>query len=86
MEKISGARKQRKEAAVKSGESIPREECNSLVMSMGRRLDEVIASKGYATEYELLFPFIYSNTHCSNTFAHLKIGWSDNKGVTFEVV
>ena len=40
-----------KEAAVKAWKSITKEECNSLVMSMGRRLDAVIASKGYATKY-----------------------------------
>ena len=40
-----------KEAAVKAWSSITNEECNSLVMLMGRRLEAVIASKGYATKY-----------------------------------
>ena len=40
-----------KEAVVKAWNSITNEECNSLVMSMGRRLQAVIASKGSATKY-----------------------------------
>ncbi len=40
-----------KEAAVKAWKSITEEECKSLVMSMGHRLDAVIASKGFATKY-----------------------------------
>ena len=35
-------------------------------MSINRRLDAVIASKGYATKYEVLFTLIYLNI-CSNT-------------------
>ena len=31
----------------------------------------------------MLFTFIYINTLWSNTFAHLKIGWSDTKGAMF---
>ncbi len=40
-----------KEAAVKAWKSITKEECESLVMSMGHRLDAVIESKGFATKY-----------------------------------
>ncbi len=40
-----------KEAAVKAWKSITKEECKSLVMSMGHRLDAVIESKGFATKY-----------------------------------
>ncbi len=40
-----------KEAAVKDWKSITKEECKSLVMSMGHRLDAVIESKGFATKY-----------------------------------
>ena len=50
---------------------------------MGQRLDAVIASKGYATKYEVLFTLIYLNALCSNAFAHLKNGWSDTKGAMF---
>ncbi len=39
-----------KEAAVKAWKSITKEECKSLVMSMGHRLDAVIESKGFATK------------------------------------
>ena len=42
---------QQKEAAVKTWKSITKEEWDSLVMSVGRRLDAMIASKGYATKY-----------------------------------
>ncbi len=40
-----------KEAAVKAWKGITKEECESLVMSMGHRLDAVIESKGFATKY-----------------------------------
>ncbi len=40
-----------KEAAVKAWKSITKEECKSLVMSMGHRLDAVIESKRFATKY-----------------------------------
>ncbi len=41
-----------KEAAVKRAwKSITKEECKSLVMSMGHRLDAVIESKRFATKY-----------------------------------
>ncbi len=40
-----------KEAAVKAWKSITKEECKSLVMSIGHRLDAVIESKGFATKY-----------------------------------
>ncbi len=40
-----------KEAVVKVWKSITKEECKSLVMSMGHRLDAVIESKGFATKY-----------------------------------
>ena len=50
---------------------------------MDQRLDAVIASKGFTTKYSALFTFINLNTLCSNTFAHLKIGRSDNKGALF---
>ncbi len=40
-----------KEAAVKGWKSIRKEECKSLVMSMGHRLDAVIESKGFATTF-----------------------------------
>ncbi len=40
-----------KEAAVKAWKSITKEECKSLVMSMGHRLDAVIERKGFATKY-----------------------------------
>ncbi len=40
-----------KEAAVKAWKSITKEECKSLVMSLGHRLDAVIESKGFATKY-----------------------------------
>ena len=38
-----------KKAAVKAWKGMTKEECNSLVMSMGHRLDTT--SKGYATKY-----------------------------------
>ena len=63
--------------------SITKEECNNLVMSMGYRLDAVIASNGYATNYEVLFTLIYLNTLCSIIFDHLNIGWSYIKGAMF---
>lgn len=44
-------KQQLKEAAVKAWKSITKEECKSLVMSVGQRLDAVIASKGFATKY-----------------------------------
>ena len=66
-------KQQWKEAAVKAWKCITKEERNSLVMSMGCRLDAVIASKGYATRNVLLITFIYLNTLSSSTFAHLKI-------------
>ena len=44
-------KQQLKEAAVKAWKSITKEECKSLVMSVGHRLDAVIASKGFATKY-----------------------------------
>ena len=44
-------KQQLKGAAVKAWKSITKEECTSLVMSMGHRLDAVIASKGFATKY-----------------------------------
>ncbi len=40
-----------KEAVVKAWKSITKEECKSLVMSMGHTLDAVIESKGFATKY-----------------------------------
>ncbi len=40
-----------KEAALKARKSITKEECKSLVISMGLRLDAVIESKGFATKY-----------------------------------
>ncbi len=40
-----------KEAAVKAWKSITKEECKSLVMSVGHRLDAVIESNGFATKY-----------------------------------
>ena len=40
-----------KEAALQAWKSITKEECKSLVMSMGHRLDAVIACKGFATKY-----------------------------------
>ncbi len=40
-----------KEAAVKAWKSITKEECKSLVMSMGHRLNAVIESKRFATKY-----------------------------------
>jgi len=40
-----------KEAALKAWNSITNEECYSLVMLMGRRLEAAIASKGYTTKY-----------------------------------
>lgn len=53
------------------------EESNSLVMSMSRRLDAVIANKGLCNQ---ILNVIYFKTICSFTFAHLKMGWSDTKG------
>lgn len=44
-------KQQLKEAAVKAWKSITKEEFKSLVMSVGHRLDAVIASKGFATKY-----------------------------------
>ena len=44
-------KQQLKEAAVKAWESIKKEECKSLVTSMGHRLAAVIESKGFATKY-----------------------------------
>lgn len=44
-------KQQLKEAVVKAWKSITKEECKSLVMSMGHRLDAVIESKGFATKY-----------------------------------
>ncbi len=41
-----------KEAVVKAWKSITNEECKSLVMSLGHRLDVVIESKGFATKYK----------------------------------
>ncbi len=38
-----------KEAAAKAWKSITKEECKRLVMSMGHRLDAVIACKGFGT-------------------------------------
>ena len=40
-----------KEAALKAWRSITKEECKSLVMSVGRRLHAVIASKGFTTKF-----------------------------------
>ncbi len=51
-EETEGSNPQKlKEAAVKAWKSITKEECKSLVMSMGHRLDAVIESKGFATTY-----------------------------------
>ena len=50
-------KQQLKEAVVKAWKSITKEECKCLVMSMGRRLDAVIASKGFETKYLVLFIF-----------------------------
>ncbi len=72
-----------KEAAVKAWKSITKEECKSLVMSMGHRLDAVIESKGFATKYQVFFTLIYVNSICSNTFAHMKNGWVQTKGAIF---
>ena len=47
-------------------------------MLIGRGHQEVMACKGYATKYKVLFTLIYLNI-----FAHLKIGWSDPKGAMF---
>ena len=44
-------KQQLKEAAVKAWKNITKEECKSLVMSMGCRLDAVFASKGFASKY-----------------------------------
>ena len=41
---------QLKEAAVKAWKSVIKEECKGLGMSVGRRLDAVIARKGFATK------------------------------------
>ncbi len=68
-----------KEAAVKAWKSITKEECKSLVMSRGHRLDAVIESKGFATKYQVFFTLIYVNYICSNTFAHMKNGWVQTK-------
>ena len=38
------------EAVVKAWKSTTKEECKRFVMSMGHRLDAVIASKGFATK------------------------------------
>lgn len=40
-----------KMAAVQARQSISREDTQRLVMSMGRRLQAIIACKGYATKY-----------------------------------
>ena len=40
-------------------------------MSVGCRLDTVIASNGHATKYQVWFTLFYLNTLCSNAFAHL---------------
>ena len=40
---------------MKAWKRITKEECKGLLMSVGRRLDAVIASKGFATKYEVLF-------------------------------
>ena len=52
----------------------------TLKMLIGQGHQEVMTCKGYATKYKMLFTFIYLSTLCTNTFAHLKIGWSDTKG------
>ncbi len=77
---------QLKEAAVKAWKSITKEECKSLVMSMGHRIDAVVESKGFATKYKVIFTLIYVNSICSNTFAHMKNGSVQTKGAIFQVV
>lgn len=59
-----------------------KEECNSLVVPVYRRLDAVNASEGYATNLQ-------PNIKCyllSHSFSHLKIGRSAIKGAMFHVV
>ena len=42
--------------------------------------------KEYATKYNVLFTLIYFNVLSPDTFAHLKMGWSDTKGGMFKEV
>ena len=49
---------QRNEAAVKAWKSITKEECSSLVMSMGCRPAAVIVSKAFTTKYKVPFHLI----------------------------
>ncbi len=71
-----------KEAAGESLEKHHKEECKSLVMSMGHRLDAVIESKGLQLNIKSLH-LIYVNSICSNNFAHMKNGWVQTKGAIF---
>ena len=48
------------------------------MMLTGHGHQEVMACKGYATSSVIYFNLL---KYSQNTFAHLKIGWSDNKGV-----
>ncbi len=68
---------------MKAWKSITKEEYKSLVMSMGHTLDAVVESKGFATKYNVIFTLIYVNSICSNTFAHMKNGCVQTKGVIF---
>lgn len=72
MKRATLQNKQLKGAVVGVWKSITEEECKSLVMAVGHKLDTVIASKGFAPKDEVLFTLIYFNSICSNTFAHLK--------------
>lgn len=51
------------------------EECDSSAMQVGQQIHTVIASKRYTIRF-VLFNFIDFKTVSSNTFAHLKSGWS----------
>ena len=68
---------------MKAWKSITKEECKSLVMSVGHKFDAVIASKGSAAKYEVLFTLIYFMSICSSTFAHLKNWCSETNDVIF---
>ena len=50
------------------------------MMSMGHRLDAVIASKGW---FQILSVIYFHLLKYSLFSAHLKIGWSDNRGAMF---